>query len=119
MKTRTSWFAAIFQFIGYSSITIGIAIIVATIGLKQEGSSYTYLGLFSMIGYGGICAAVGNLIQKAWNIEYYLEILAKNSSPVITDYPTKRYEEKPIDALKAAVKPPAKPESDISKYAPK
>ena len=86
------------------------------------GAFAVLASLLTGIGIGAISIFIGNLIQKVWNMESYLKVLAENSNPVISDYPSKRYEGKPIEALKAAVKPPTTPkddDDDVSKYAPK
>ena len=133
MKTKRSILAFFFQLFGWLSIGLFTPLYIV-FSLMFGDSPYinsevSYVVILfvlfiilSGIVFGSIFIFIGNLIQKIWNMEYYLMRLAENSNPVISNYPTKRYEEKPIEALKAAVKPSATPkddDDDVSKYAPK
>ena len=68
---------------------------------------------------GGISLFIGNFIQKFWNIEHNIQIIANGYSAPITPTSQKSFKEKPIEALKAAVKPSAKNDDDIKNYGPK
>jgi hypothetical protein len=109
MKTRTSWLSFFLRLFG--SLAIGISILAAGSG--------DLVRVLAFGGVGSVFIIAAKLLQHVQNIESYLQHIAQNSSPVISDYPTKRYEEKPIEALKAAVKPPAKNDDDVKKYGPK
>ena len=133
MKTKRSILAFFFQFFGWLSIGLFTPLYIVFLlafgdipYINYEESWFFILVVLSVIltgiVFGSIFIFIGNLIQKIWNMEYYLMRLAENSNPVISNYPTKRYEEKPIEALKAAVKPSATPkddDDDVSKYAPR
>lgn len=126
LKTQKSGFGIILKLIGILNLLL---IIVFWIASHFEGRLYEdtafstapeyvfmVLGLSATFAFIGIIFIfLGNLIQKVWNIEFYLAHLANNTYSV--PVPKQTFQEKPISAPKEPNKP-SNPQSDMSKYAP-
>ena len=116
LKTGKSGFGSILEFIGYSLFMLMVSLWV--VGLTSEiieirgmlviTPAFVFSGIFFIF--------LGTLIQKVWNIEFYLSHLAQNTYSV--PVPKQTFQEKPISAPKEPNKP-SNPQSDMSKYAPK
>ena len=127
LKTTQSVFGFILQCIGYFHFLLLIAVWAAsplTSGVITRDTRDTtedlvleHLAVTAAIAFSGIFFMfLGNLIQKIWNIEFYLSHLAYNTYSV--PVPKQTFQEKPISAPKEPNKP-SNPESDMSRYAPK
>tara|TARA_Y100001934_G_C12252491_1_gene725807 strand:- start:356 stop:787 length:432 start_codon:yes stop_codon:yes gene_type:complete len=141
-STKTSYLALLFKLSGWIFMLWAVFIFCCAIYLfitKYDeltmttveygffkDYSYVYLFIYTCflvilahLVVGGISLFIGNFIQKFWNIEHNIQIIANGYSAPITPTSQKSFKEKPIDALKAAVKPPAKNDDDVKKYGPK
>ena len=122
LKTTQSVFGSILQFIGYSHFLLLIAfwVVDLTSGVftrhTTEDLVLRHLAVTASFAFSGIFFMfLGNLIQKIWNIEFYLSHLANNTYSV--PVPKQTFQEKPTSAQEP--NKPSNPESDMSRYAPK
>jgi hypothetical protein len=124
LKTEKSGFGLSLQVIGLFQILglIGLWIFFLyqifgsrSLDFDDEFPAVLMLGTIYLLPSGCIFFFLGTLIQKVWNIEFYLAHLANNTYSV--PVPKQTFQEKPISAPKEPNKP-SNPQSDMSKYAP-
>ena len=103
------YFMAVLTFLG---AVYGGAVII-----DREGfNAITGAMIGTLIGASVQLIIVGLVLEKIWNMEFYLSFLANNTYSV--PVPKQTFQEKPISAPNEPSKP-SNPESDKSKYAPK
>jgi hypothetical protein len=113
LKTTLSVFGLILQTIGYFHFLLLILIWTEPFANTKDDVFERFAITAACVFSGIFFMFLGNLIQKIWNIEFYLSHLANNSHQQIPDYKPLSEQRKPQQDK------PSNPESDMSKYAPK
>ena len=112
-----SWLAKVLNFLGMLAFFVFfVCMLLLVLGLiypsEKPDDSVFFIswGSYFLIG-SLLCVFISIIIEKFWNIEFYLEHLANNSHQ--PDYKPLSKERKPQPNK------PSNPQSDMRKYAPK
>ncbi len=124
LKTEKSGFGLTLMVIGLLQILFLVGLWIyffyelgrGSFDFFDDNPDVLFFGTIYLLPSGCILFFLGTLIQKVWNIEFYLAHLANNTYSV--PVPKQTFQEKPISAPKEPNKP-SNPQSDMRKYAPK